>query len=380
MYGIAEDITQVKDTSEQLERALRESKNLRKKLRAAGLAPDRATAPTVSTDGIIGSSPGIVAALNRVDKVAGTDANVLILGETGTGKELFAQAIHRRSQRSQEPFVRVNCDSLPESLMESELFGHVQGAFTGATTDRLGRFELADRGTIFLDEIGELSSEMQSKLLRVLQEGDFEIIGASETVSVDVRVVAATNRDLYSEVIEGRFRADLYYRLAVFPIVIPPLRQRRNDIPALVWDLISVRHRGTSDVVHPVPEQAMQRLLQHDWPGNVRELQNVGERALIMSEDGPLTVDNAFDVPMSTYESETTERPIMFPSQPDPPDTCATSLEDVARAHITRVLEAYNWTIKGPNGAAERLELSPSTLRYRMKKLGILRPVSRKPR
>jgi len=311
-------------------------------------------------DGIIGTSETLRSALVRVQEVAPTSSSVLLLGETGTGKELFARAIHAHGPRRQSPLVIVNCAALPPTLIESELFGHARGAFTGAVTMRQGRFELAHRGTLFLDEIGDLPLDLQAKLLRVLQEGAFERVGSSQTQKVDVRIIAATNRDLQKLVADGTFRDDLYYRLSVFPIRLPPLRERRDDIPALVWFVIHSRQRAMHRWIKRVPDSVMSALQRHDWPGNVRELENVLERALIHSSGDTLRLlEDSFD-------SVNTARP-----------ADDTTLSAVERTHIEEVLRACRWRINGPGNAAERLGLHPNTLRFRMKKLGIVRAGSR---
>ncbi len=308
-------------------------------------------------DEIIGDSAAMRAALARVQEVAATDATVLLLGETGTGKELFARAVHERSDRRQRRFVRVNCAALPASLIESELFGHERGAFTGAVSMRQGRFELADRGTIFLDEVGDLPVDLQAKLLRVLQEGEFERLGSSLTRKVDVRVVAATHRDLEAAVEDGRFRADLYYRLTVFPIRLPPLRERPEDIPTLVWFFIHQRQRSLHRQIKKVPAAVMTGLKGYSWPGNVRELENVVERAMIRSTADTLFLDEGLG-PFARRENGARGH----------------TLEAVERKHIEDVLQRCSWRINGPGNAAEQLAIHPNTLRFRMKKLGILRP------
>ena len=293
----------------------------------------------------------------RLEQVAATDATVLLLGETGTGKGLAAQLVHRLSRRSHSRFISVDCTSLPATLIESELFGRERGAFTDARTTQAGRFELADGGTIFLDEIGELPSDAQSKLLRVLQHGEFERLGSPRTIHVDVRVVAATNRNLAEEVKAGRFRRDLYYRLSVFPITMPPLRERGADIIDLAHHLIArlaERHHKRIDCV---PPSVLEHLGTYNWPGNVRELENVLERAIITTPDTTLRLLE----PMSADSVD------VLPSAP------TTVLVDVERAHILRVLHASGWRIEGPRGAAMALGLRPSTLRSRMRKLGIRR-------
>ena len=310
-------------------------------------------------DEIIGQSAAIHDALSRVQEVAPTDASVMILGETGTGKELIARAIHDRSPRRGKPFISVNCAALPQTLIESELFGHERGAFTGAVTARQGRFELADRGTIFLDEIGDLPADVQVKLLRVLQEREFERLGSATTRRIDVRVISATHRDLDAMAKDGRFRLDLYYRLSVFPIRLPPLRERREDIPLLTWFFIHQRQRAIHRQITSVPDEVMNALQRYAWPGNVRELQNVVERALIRSRDNVLRLDDVLTGAASPAAG------------PEPDDD---SIEAVERAHIERVLAATGWRINGAGNAAERLNLHPNTLRFRMKKLGVVRP------
>jgi len=272
-------------------------------------------------DEIIGESPALRTAMNRLGQVAPLDATVLLLGETGTGKELFARAIHQRSRRRDRTLVRVNCAALPPSLIESELFGHERGAFTGAVSTRQGRFELADGGTIFLDEIGDLAPELQAKLLRVLQEGEFERVGSSKTRQVDVRIIAGTHVDLEKAMAEGRFRADLYYRLSVFPIGLPPLRDRPGDIEQLVWFFIHRRQRDFGRRIARIPAEVMDVLQRHDWPGNVRELENVIERALICSGEGTLRLDDPL---RSTAHRVPTE--------------CGDNLDSLQRIHIERVL------------------------------------------
>jgi formate hydrogenlyase transcriptional activator len=295
-------------------------------------------------------------AIARCQEVAPTDASVVLLGETGTGKELFARAVHNRSARRDRPFVRVNCAALPPTLIESELFGHERGAFTGAVAMRQGRFELADRGTIFLDEIGDLPVDVQAKLLRVLQEGEFERVGSSQSRRVDVRVVAATHHDLEAAMRDGRFRVDLYYRLNVFPIALPPLRERTEDIPRLVWYFINRRQRALNRKITKISPALFQTLAQHAWPGNVRELENVIERAMIHSSGDALMLDEPPGLSLSTL----------------PGDGC--TLEAAERRHIELALRRCGWRINGTGNAAEKLGLHPNTLRFRMKKLGIRRP------
>jgi formate hydrogenlyase transcriptional activator len=309
-------------------------------------------------EAIVGESPAFKEVLRQVEIVAPTDATVLLLGETGTGKERMAHAIHQLSVRRHHAFITVNCAAIPSGLLESELFGHERGAFTGALAQKLGRFELAHQGTLFLDEIGDLPLELQPKLLRVLQEQEFERLGSARTRRVDVRLVAATNRALAQLVDARHFRADLYYRLQVFPITVPPLRQRPEDIPLLVRHFVRHYARHLHKCIDTIPAAVMQALTHHPWPGNVRELQNVIERAVILSP-GP-TLRLALDgLPQSRT---TTESPALV-----------RTLEEVEREHIVRVLREADWVVGGPHGAAARLGLRRTTLLYRMEKLGISR-------
>ena len=305
---------------------------------------------------IVGRSAAISAVLRQVETVAPLDSTVLICGETGTGKELIARAIHNLSSRRQNAFVKVNCAAIPTGLLESELFGHEKGAFTGAIAQRIGRFELSHRGTIFLDEVGDISLELQPKLLRVLQEREFERLGSGRTIRVDVRLVAATNADLLQMVEEKKFRADLYYRLNVFPIVVPPLRERREDIPLLVSYFTYQYAARMGKEIAAIPSEAMEHLVRYSWPGNIRELQNLVERAVILSA-GP-----TLKVPLEMLRTK---------REPSP---AAGSLEEAERNHILQILHETNWVLSGPNGAATRLGLKRPTLQFRMKKLGIARP------
>jgi formate hydrogenlyase transcriptional activator len=315
-------------------------------------------------DDIVGEGPKLRLALTRLGQVAPMNSSVLLLGETGTGKELFARALHDRSRRCTRALVRVNCAALPPTLIESELFGHEKGSFTGAVSMRQGRFELADGGTIFLDEIGDLQPEMQAKLLRVLQEGEFERVGSSRTQRADVRVIAATHRDLEADVAAGRFRADLFYRLSVFPIYLPALRERIEDIPSLVWFFIQRHQRDLGRRITQVPRAVMLALQQHSWPGNVRELENVIERAMIRTTSDTLMLDETFE---------------RVKSQPAGDGSAtADTLDAIQRAHIESILVACGWRINGKHNAAERLGLHPNTLRFRMKKLGIVCPDRRR--
>jgi PAS domain S-box-containing protein len=330
---------------------------------------------------IVGSSKGLLEVLEKVQRVASTDATVLIGGETGTGKELVARAIHSASRRSDRPFIKLNCAALPASLVESELFGHERGAFSGAIQRRIGRFELAHQGTIFLDEIGEMPVDVQAKLLRVLQEQEFERVGSSHTVKVNVRVVAATNRDLARAVRDGSFRQDLYYRINVFPVSLPPLRERTEDIPLLVRFFAQKYGPRVDRRVESIDPESMQRLVEYPWPGNIRELENLIERALILNESNVLRVGaDVLGLPVSRptppgIVDGVTAVPDSETEEDSPVSDAAegTSLASVQREHILRVLEASGWVIEGARGAAARLGMKPATLRFRMKKFGIAR-------
>ena len=315
---------------------------------------------------ILGSSPALERVLHQVEMVAATDANVLVLGESGTGKELVARAIYQRSARSNKPLVKVNCGSIPRELFESEFFGHVRGSFTGAVRDRIGRFQLADGGTLFLDEVGEIPLELQAKLLRVLQEGEFERVGDEATRRVNVRVVAATNRNLRQEVDEGRFRLDLYYRLGVFPMEVPPLRDRREDIPALIAHFVRQATLRFHVAPSAVPAREMERAQQYDWPGNVRELQNAVERAVIVSHGGKLALDLPQNV---TSPKKLGDRPTLLNLQADViPEK---EWRERERANVLSALRQANFRISGKGGAAELLGINPGTLASRLKALGI---------
>jgi formate hydrogenlyase transcriptional activator len=324
---------------------------------------------------IVGNSRPLLAVLQQVDQVAPAEATVLIQGETGTGKELIARAIHDRSRRHGHPLVKVNCGAISAGLVESELFGHAKGAFTGALANRDGRFTLADGGTIFLDEVGELPPDTQVKLLRVLQEQEFEPIGSSKTIKVDVRVIAATNRDLSLMVREGKFRGDLFYRLNVFPVTMPPLRERQEDIHLLVMFFLEKFTQKLGKPITQVAGETMSRLCAYSWPGNIRELQNVIERAVVLSKGPVLTVEGAvlLDFQRSDGQANTASK-TPAQSRPGAPATSRLpSLEEVERQHIVAVLKEANWRIEGERGAARLLKLQPSTLRSRMQKLGIVR-------
>jgi formate hydrogenlyase transcriptional activator len=309
---------------------------------------------------IVGESAALRRVLKDVEIVAPTDSTVLVRGETGTGKELIARAIHQLSPRHERTFVKINCAAIPTGLLESELFGHEKGAFTGAINQKIGRFELAHQGTLFLDEVGDIPSELQPKLLRVLQEQEFERLGSTRTIRVDVRLVAATNHDLGQMVTDGKFRNDLYYRLNVFPVVLPPLRERREDIPRLVQHFTHKFARRMGRLIESIPTEAMEALVEYPWPGNVRELENFIERAVILSSADSL------QVPMG--ELKTT----VPPSNGSP--LAASTLADSEREHILDALRETNWVVSGANGAAARLGVKRSNLQWKMKKLGIFRP------
>ncbi|WP_279324277.1 sigma-54 interaction domain-containing protein [Anaeromyxobacter soli] len=328
---------------------------------------------TDANDAIVGRSPALRRALQSVAQVAATDATVLLLGETGTGKELFARAIHDRSRRRDRPLVKVNCAAMPATLIESELFGHERGAFTGATQRREGRFALADGGTIFLDEIGELPLELQGKLLRVLQEGEFEPVGGSRTRKVDVRVIAATNRDVQQGVRRGEFREDLFYRLSVFPLRLPPLRERGDDVVLLATAMAeSLARRLGREVAPPGPADAA-ALRGYSWPGNVRELRNAVERAIITSSDGLLHLDRVLPTPALPFATVSVGP--LAARRVDGEILTARRLRQLERENMIAALERAGWRVGGVAGAAALLDVSPSTFKSRMKALEISRPV-----
>ena len=351
LVGLAVDVSALRETERQLEERIAEVNELRRRLELENLYLREEVKLVHRHGDINGDSPAIRAVLAQVEKVATTEASVLLLGETGTGKELLAQRIHDLSPRSGRPLIKVNCAALPPTLMESELFGREKGAYTGAVSREAGRFELADGSTLFLDEVGELSLDLQTKLLRVLQEGEYERVGSSRTRKVDVRIVAATNRDLAEAVREGDFRKDLFYRLNVFPIQVPPLRERREDIPLLVWAFVEELGRSTGRTIDRISQGAMERLQGYAWPGNVRELRNVVERSMILSHGGTLQ--------------------IALPAAGESVSDQELTLDEVQRRHIRRVLEMTSGRISGPGGAAELLGLKPTTLRSRMERLGL---------
>ena len=314
---------------------------------------------------IIGDSAALESVLDQVEQVGPTDSTVLIEGETGTGKELIAHAIHNASQRCGRAFIKLNCAAIPLDLLESELFGHEKGAFTGAIAQKIGRFEMADKGTLFLDEVGDIPSALQPKLLRILQEQEFERLGSGRTHKVDVRLVAATNRDLIKMVARGQFRSDLYYRLNVFPIMLPALRERREDIPALVTHFVKLFSRRMGKQVDSIPPETMAAFQWYSWPGNIRELQNLVERGVILSRDGVLPN------PLPKKQTE-----LMIPSlHRTQTFHSSMTLEDSDRTLIVETLEQAGWVVGGPRGAAAKLGLKRTTLLAKMRRLGISRPI-----
>jgi formate hydrogenlyase transcriptional activator len=351
---VKERTAELAGAKEQLQERFQEIEQLEQRLEKENIYLQEEIKLLVEHTEIVGQSKGMRKVLAQAEQVAQTDSTVLLLGETGTGKELLARSIHGMSSRKDRPLVTVNCASLPPTLIESELFGRERGAYTGALTRMVGRFEVADGSTLFLDEIGELSLDLQSKLLRVLEEGKFERLGSTKTLHVNVRIIAATNRDLAQELKEGRFRKDLYYRLNVFPIAIPPLRERPEDIPLLVWAFVKEFQKRMGKEMESIPRKSIEALQAYPWLGNVRELRNVIERAMIVSSGKTLVVQ----VP-KLAPSETEDTP---------------SLEDTERRHIVSVLEKTGWRVAGKAGAAEILGLNRSTLLSKMKKLGIRRP------
>ncbi len=353
LIGMGTDISELNSARVKIAEQLNEISKLNELLNAENIyLKDQLELGGIQHD-IIGDSDALKYVMFKIKQVATTDVAVLIEGETGTGKELIARAIHRESSRKDKKFIKVNCASIPENLIESELFGHEKGSFTGAIEKRIGRFELADGGTLFLDEIGELPLNLQPKLLHVLQQGEFERIGSSKTIKTDVRIIAATNKVLEDEIKKGHFRNDLYYRLDVFPISVSPLRERKEDITPLVEHYIKIYSLKLNRPIKMISKSAMKRLINYSWPGNVRELENVIERAIINSHNGILNFDF---LPISEEHSNK-----------------FVTLEEAEKNHITEALRKSDWKINGSGGAAEKLKLNPQTLRSKMQKLGIKR-------
>jgi transcriptional regulator with GAF, ATPase, and Fis domain len=365
MLGVNMDITERRRTMEWLKTALSEVQKLKDRLHEENVYLQEEIRVASDFHEIIGQSEVLRKALRQAEQVAPLNTTVLVLGETGTGKELLAHAIHNNSPRAKHTLVKVNCAALPAPLIESELFGHAKGAFTGADTQRLGRFALADGGSLFLDEVGELPLDLQTKLLRVLEEGEFEPVGSSRTVKVDVRVIAATNRNLADAVAKGLFRSDLYYRLSIFPIVMPPLRERREDIRLLVTHLVKQLNVKLGKRIESIPQRAINVLQSYDWPGNVRELKNVIERAVIVSQGSRLQLTDTFEQQIPATE---------LLSLPQEQEIEGETLEQGEYRLIVRTLRKVHWRVEGAGGAAELLNVHASTLRSRMRKLGIARP------
>ncbi len=356
LIGLAVDLTELKQAQHEIKEQLEEIQKLKEQLEAENYYLKQELNIQHSFDEIVGESNILKYSLYRLEQVAPTDSTVLLEGETGTGKELFAHALHQLSKRKEAPLITVNCAAIPPTLFESELFGHEKGAFTGANKRKIGRFELADKGTIFFDEISEMPLELQAKLLRALQEGEFERVGSAKTRKVNVRIIAASNRDLLGEVNAGRFRKDLFFRLNVYPITIAPLRERPSDIPLLVEHFVRRFNRKLAKNITTIPKKVMESLQQYSWPGNVRELENVIERAVILSNSSTLFIESLKEQHIN--------------------DNGFKPLTEFERDYIIKVLEHTYWRVDGPNGAARILDMHPETLRSRMRKLGINRPAS----
>jgi formate hydrogenlyase transcriptional activator len=353
-----QDITERKEGEQKLRQALAELEEAKQQLTRENFYLKEEVDQSHKLREIVGTSKALKEVLLRIKQVAKTKATVLILGETGTGKELIARDIHELSGRRSKPLIKINCATLPANLIESELFGHEKGAFTGAVSAKSGKFELADQGTLFLDEIGEMPLELQAKLLRVLQEGEVERLGSEQTKQVDVRIIAATNRDLKKSVENGLFREDLYYRLNVFPIICPPLRNRKEDIPLLTEHFVRKFAAEIGRKIDHIPKGEIEKLISYHWPGNLRELQNIIERSVITSMDGVFRLESWFNPAME--QSAIHPGPLI-------------SLEENERTHILRALEATDWRVSGEKGAARILQINAQTLTSRMKKLGIHR-------
>ena len=353
VIGLAIDISDLVSAREKINEQMKEISRLNELLKAENVYLKDQLDITSERKEFLGISQPFKYVLFKIQQVAPTDASVLIEGETGTGKDLVAKAIHKGSKRSNKPFIKVNCASIPENLIESELFGHEKGAFTGAVEKRIGRFELANGGTIFLDEIGELPLNLQPKLLNILQQGEFERIGSSKTIKTDVRIIAATNKVLKNEIYKGRFRNDLYYRLNVFPISVAPLRERKSDIVPLAENFVKIYSEKFNKQVNTISKKSLNLLLDYSWPGNIRELENVIERAVITSESNELNLESLITSDSSSDNFST--------------------LEELEKNHIIQALEKTSWKISGTGGAAAILNINPETLRSRMRKLGIKR-------
>jgi transcriptional regulator with GAF, ATPase, and Fis domain len=357
----------------ELQSALEQVQSLQRKLEAENVYLQEEIRNEHNFDEMVGSSPALLDVLSKIERIAATDSTVLIQGETGTGKELVARALHSRSRRKTRPLVKVNCGAIPSGLVESELFGHVKGAFTGALERRTGRFELAHGGTLFLDEVGELPLDTQVKLLRVLQEQEFEPVGSGRTIKVDVRIIAASNRDLQEEVRAGRFRSDLFYRLNVLPLKVPVLRDRRSDIPALVLFFLARFSKRCGKEIQGVSQNTMDLLMRYPWPGNIRELQNVIERGVALSQGHVLQLGPDL-LPLERPQVEVVgELSPSSDTKQTVTDFGLVAMEEVERQHVLTVLQKTDGVIDGPKGAAKILNLHPNTLRSRMKKLGITR-------
>ena len=355
LIGMAIDISKLKKTEKELLKAIDELQRLKVYLESENIYLRNEIESRYGFEKIIGESDPLMHSLYRIEQVAPNDTTVLLEGETGTGKELFAAAIHKLSKRHNKPFIKVNCASLPATLIESELFGHEKGAFTGAVDKRIGRFELANGGTLFLDEISEIPLELQSKLLRVLQEGEFERIGSSKTIKVEVRIIAATNRNLEEQIRKNKFRKDLFYRLNVYPVTIAPLRDRKTDIPLLTEHFVKIFNNKLGKNITRISKSTIKQLQNYSWPGNVRELENVIERAVIISNGSFLNVE-----------------PLVNPGFEEAEELLP--LSEYERRYIIKVLEKTYWRVEGPDGAARILDMHPETLRSRMRKLQIERP------
>ncbi len=369
-----QDITQRKRQENTLKQALTEVEKLKEKLQAENTYLQNQIRSEGQFKDIVGQSKPLLDLLDDVEQVAATSSTVLILGESGTGKEAIARAIHDHSPRSSRPLIKINCGAISANLIESELFGHEKGSFTGALKQRTGYFELADGGTIFLDEVGELPAEAQVKLLRVLQEQEFSRVGSEETIKVDVRVIAATNKDLSAMVDKGDFRMDLFYRLNVFPLTIPPLRDRKEDIPLLANRFLTDQNQQLGKQLESIAPESMQLLLDYHWPGNIRELQNVIERAAILSSGQKLAIKSTLITSGSHSTMKNSEAGGSTGQDSSSSDKEVLSLTEMEKQHVIRVLEKCHWMIAGKGGAAEKLDLPASTLRSKMKKLGIQRP------